>query len=187
MRNPVRVQKRKYDGTVRREFGGDLAEATPDGWLAVFHDAGRHESYKDGRRVPPNDPDATAGGTWSSSYIIYVLSDRQPLAVAFAYDELGELEAIHADAALPAVVRGRELSFVDLDLDLVVARDMTYEARDFETFEQNSLAMGYPAGVRESALAGLALAEQLVTEQAYPFGGAMERLLGRVLASEGPL
>lgn len=186
MRNPVRVRKLKYDGTVRREFTGDLVEARQDGWLVVYHDAARHESFKDGRRVTQLPAEA-GNGTWAAPHLFYLLSEREPLAVAFAFDALGELVAMHADAALPATVSGREMSFVDLDLDLVIETDYSFSARDFETFERNATTMGYDDTARTSAHEGLALARRLVLERAYPFDGSLERLLGMVLASEGPL
>jgi len=187
MRNPVRVFKRKYDGTLKREFTGDLVEVTRDGWLAVYHDAARHESYKEGR---PGAQVAAGGrdeGTWTAPYIFYVLSTEQPIAVALSFDTLGEQLAMHADAALPATVSGRELTLVDLDLDLVVAPDFACEARDFDTFDEHSKSMEYPDEVKAAAREGLALAERLVAAREYPFDGSIGRLLGRVLASEGPV
>ena len=187
MRNPVRVFKRKHDGTIKREFTGDLVEVTRDGWLAVYHDASRHESYKDGRPVTLDTAVERQRGTWTAPHIFYLLSTEQPIAVAFAFDALGTLAAMHADAALPATVEGRELTLVDLDLDLVVERDLSYNSRDFDTFEEHSRTMEYPEEVKAAAHEGLALAERLVRERAFPFDGSIERLLGRVMASEGPL
>lgn len=186
MRNPVRVRKLKYDGTVRREFSGDLVEVRPDGWLVVYHDAARHESFKDGRPVTQSTAEAR-DGTWTAPHLFYVLSEREPLAVAFAFDALGGLIAMHADAALPATASGRVMSFVDLELDLVIGTDYSFSARDFETFERNAATMSYDEAARTAAHEGLALAKRLVLERAYPFDGSMEQLLGMVLASEGPL
>jgi len=175
MRNPVRIYKRKYDGALKREVAGDLVEAAGEGWLLVYHDASRHESLKNGN------------STDSPPQMLACLSTVSPLVWWLFYDELGRLTRAHADSALPAIVSGRAITFVDLDLDLIVAPDFSYFARDFDELAANAVAMKYPAQVVDAAHEGLRLACKAVDERAFPFDGSAERVLGRILASGGPL
>jgi protein associated with RNAse G/E len=175
VRNPVRVFKRKYDGTLRREFTGDLVEATADGWLVVFHDAERHESFKDGQPA------------YTSPYILYALSERRPLALALYFDERGGPMGVHGDAALPASIRGREITFVDLDLDVVVEGDGPAALRDEAAFAANRERMGYPPEVVVAAWEGIRIIREVIAEARYPLDGSAERLLGSALAARGPL
>jgi hypothetical protein len=175
MRNAVRIYKRKYDGTLKREVAGDLVEVAGEGWLLVYYDASRHESLKNGST------------TDSPPRMLACLSTVSPLVWWLFYDEIGRLTRAHADSALPATISGRAITFVDLDLDLIVAPDFLHFARDFDALAANAEAMSYPAHVVNAAHEGLRLARKAVDERAFPFDGSAERVLGRVLASDGPL
>jgi protein associated with RNAse G/E len=175
MRNPVSIEKRKVDGTVKRVFEGDLVDADEDGWLAVFHDSARHTNYKDGQPSAP------------PPYVVYFLATHLPLVVSFYFDATGGLIEAQADAAMPSTIDGRKLAFVDLDLDVIVAPDMTYYVRDQETFEQNAVAMGYTPDHIDAARNGVRLAREMAEQRLFPFEGSAERVLGLGLAAEGPL
>ncbi|MFN0147448.1 MAG: hypothetical protein ACKVT1_13125, partial [Dehalococcoidia bacterium] len=75
--------------------------ATVDGWLAVHMEAGRHESVRFG--APASAP----------AHMLAFLSETEPVVWWLFYDELGRFLQAHADAALPARLRGREIDFVD--------------------------------------------------------------------------
>lgn len=175
MPNPVRILKRKYDGTVTRERTGDLVDATADAWLAVHMDATRHESLLHGEPAP------------APAHMLGFLSERASPVWWLFYDELGRFVRAHADAALPARVTGRTIDFIDLDLDVIVARDMSFYVRDEDEFEANRISMAYPAHVVESARAGVRLAVAAVEARAWPLDGSADLLLGRLMAAEGPL
>jgi protein associated with RNAse G/E len=169
----VRVEKRKFDGTVRRAFDADRL-AAQDEWLIVHHDASRHVSLRDGRPSP------------IAAHALLYLSTVRPLTVAFHFDADGRLEEAQADAAFPAVDEGEVLAFVDLDLDLIVAPDFTYHARDFDTLEENARTMGYTPEAIAAAGEGLRVARHLVDQRVFPFDGAAERLAGEVLNPGDP-
>ena len=175
MSNPVRVFKRKYDGRLTREVEGDLIEASDSGWLVVHNDAELHRSWKRGAPAVQ----------WP--HLLMFASTFEPLTWWLFYDALGELDHAHADAALPATIASREISYVDLDLDLIVAADLTYYVRDEAEFAVHRESMGYPGEVVSAALRGMLLAKQAVDGRRYPFDGSAALLLGRVLASRGPL
>lgn len=170
MRNPVTTVKRKFDGTAKPPWHGDLVDATPDGWLAVFYDH------------PPHH----VGGVEVGHALRY-FSTELPLSVLVSFDAAGRLLEYQCDAALPATIDGRRIEFVDLDLDVMAGPSLAHFERDHETFERNRRAMAYPDDVVETARRGVVLATELIKARAYPFDGSAEALLGRVLAAQGPL
>lgn len=177
MRNPVTVRKLKFDGAMKVEWDGDLVEAIGDEWVVVFHDSQRHE-IRDSL-VRPSEP---------RFYFLHYFNLVLPIAVQFSFDERGEWNPeAKCDAALPAVLSGRTIEFVDLDLDLIVARDLTHRVRDEETFAKHTGSMGYPPEVIAAARDGIRIATQLVAERGVPFDGSADELFGRVLAAQGPL
>ena len=175
MRNPVRVSKVKYDGRVTRQLTGDLVEATEDGWLVVFHDSSRHESFWQGKPAP------------APPYSVDMLSQVLPLTVHFRFDEKGALFEAYVDVALPATIEGREIAYIDLEIDLVGLPDGSYRIKDIEEFELHRVEYGYTEEVVATAQRGIDLAERAFLAREFPFDGTAERILGRELASEGPL
>lgn len=165
----VRIEKRKFDGTLRRSFEADDLGRRGE-WIVVYHDASRHESLKDGRP-------ASIG-----PHGVLFLSTREPLTVGFHFDADGRLDVAQADAALPATVEDAVVAFVDLDIDLIVAPDGSYFARDFDTLEQNAREMGYSPEAIAAAGEGLRLARALVDGRRFPFDGSAQAILASILA-----
>ncbi len=174
MPNPVLVRKRKYDGTIRYEWPGDLVDAIGDDWLIVLHDTTRHQ------KTPPAPAESPGFG-------LHTIGLRGPLTVLHWFDELGRLVDAKCDAALPAQRSGRLIDFIDLDLDLVVLPGGHHYVRDRDVFEARARALAYPPAVRRAAWCGILRALRAVRRGRFPFDGTPEAILGRELAARGPL
>lgn len=170
MANPVRTVKRKYDGSEKPAWDGDLVEAT-DEWLAVFYEW----------------PPPWKGMPEETRFAIRYFGTTIPLSVLVAFDERGSILQYQCDAGLPATIEGRTVAFVDLELDVIAAPDLSYFIRDEDEFAANGARWGYPEDVTAAAREGVALAEGFLASRAYPFDGSASRLLGVCLASAGPL
>jgi uncharacterized protein len=170
VRNPVSTRKLKFDGTVKSSWDGDLVDASDDGWLAVFYERPEH-------RI----------GGQAVVYALRYFSTRLPLSILVSFDEGGGVLEYQCDAALPATVDGRTVDMIDLDLDVMASASLEYFVRDQERFEQNRGTMGYTREAAEAAHEGVRGAIELIVAGAFPFDGSAERLLGRVLASQGPV
>ncbi len=171
MRNPVASNKLKFDGTRKPPWRGDLVEVHPDGWLVVFYE---------------EPPRATTGGEWPAYGLRYHGTD-QPLSILVSFNTTGHVLEYHCDAAFPATIRRRDIEFIDLDLDLVVAPDYTGYERDSDDFARNSRLMGYTDEAIATAHEGIRIARELLAARRTPFDDAPHMLLGRVLASQGPV
>jgi protein associated with RNAse G/E len=171
MHNPVTVTKRKFDGTAKPDWVGDLVDAVGDRWLVVYHpDTGYH----------------TTAGELVPHALRYYGMDC-PLSILVCFDRLGNIIEYQCDAALPAEIHGRHITFVDLDLDVMADAALRYHTRDEEVFALRSVAMAYPPEVIAAAHAGIGLAIDLLESRAMPFDGSASGILGRVLAALGPL
>jgi protein associated with RNAse G/E len=146
-------------------------EAIGERWLVAYHPEPHH---------------VTADGTDVAQCLRYYGMDC-PLSVLVSFDALGNVLEYQCDASLPATIEGRQISFVDLDLDVMAGRDLKYYIRDEDTFAGHTKSMAYPPKVIAAARAGVALAIELIEARQLPFDGSAERLLGRVLAADGPL
>ena len=161
----------KYDGQAKPAWHGDLVEAIGERWVVVYYAEPPHRSE---------------GGARIAHCLRYFGLDI-PLSVLVSFDELGREIEYQCDAALPSVVKGREISFVDLDLDVMADWSLNARLRDAATFARHREAMAYPPEVVAAAWEGVRLAREWMEVRALPFDGSPSLLLGRILAAEGPL
>jgi hypothetical protein len=83
VRNPVETYKRKFDGSSKGPWRGDVVADTEDGWLVVFYERPNHH----------------AGGE-EVAYALRYFSVERPLSVLVNFDERGEVIEYQCDAAL---------------------------------------------------------------------------------------
>lgn len=161
----------KFDGSTKGPWNGDLVDMVGQRWLVVYYE-------------PP--PQATSGGVEPAYGLRYHGMDC-PLSILVYFDEVGQVLEYHCDAALPATISGRDIEFVDLDLDVIAGPSLEAWERDHEQFATNRVSMRYSDEAVQAAEAGMDLAHELIRTRATPFDGHAEGLLGRVLAAQGPV
>jgi protein associated with RNAse G/E len=105
------------------------------------------------------------GGTHSLEY--YWL-DRWYNVFRFARPD-GKLRNYYCNVNVPAKFDGATLSYVDLDLDLLVDPDFSYQVLDVEDFERNVRQYGYPAEVEVKARHAVAELITMIETRQFPF------------------
>jgi uncharacterized protein len=154
--DPVEVRVSKYDGTDYRRWPAVVTKR--DGPLlvldAVFDQEIEHDLLG-----------TIASGTISTEY--YWL-DRWYNVFRFS-DQNGRLQSFYCNVSLPPRFDRRILSYVDLDIDVLVKRDFSFEVLDLEDFDENARAYNYPVDVRENAHAALAELIRLIETRSFPF------------------
>ena len=112
-----------------------------------------------------------ASGTIS---IEYYWLDRWYNVFRFG-DRDGNIRNFYCNVTMPPSFDGRILSYVDLDIDVLVKPDFSYRVLDLEDFEENASRYGYSAEVTEKANAALAELITLIETRSYPFDDARTR------------
>ena len=79
------------------------------------------------------------------------------------------MKSFYCNVNQPPSFDGRVLSYVDLDIDVLVAPDLTYRILDEDDFEQNSRLYPYPAEVQLNARGALAELVDLIESKSFPF------------------
>jgi uncharacterized protein len=150
------VQVRKYDGVEHRRWLAVLVEQTGPLLVldAVFDEEIEHDLLG-----------TIARGTISTEY--YWL-DRWYNVFRFGARD-GMLQNFYCNISVPPSFDGRVLSYVDLDIDVLVKPDYSYQVLDREDFADNALRYGYPVEVREKAHAALAELIGLIESRSFPF------------------
>ena len=154
--NRIVVRVQKYDGAEHRSWAACVVkQAAPLLILdAVFDDEIAHDLIG-----------TISAGTISTEY--YWL-DRWYNVFRFS-DQGGTLKNFYCNVNMPPSFDGHVLSYVDLDIDVLVKPDFSYQVLDLEDFEDNARALNYPLEVRENAHAALAELIGLIEARSFPF------------------
>lgn len=152
----VTVQARKFDGSLHREWRAHLSAQSAALVVVegVFEEEIRHPQL--GHIVP---------GTLSTEYYwtgrwYSVFRFREPS---------GELRNYYCNINLPAEFDGRVLTFVDLDIDVLVAPDRSVRILDEDEFATNAARYNYPAYVRDEVPRALAELLDIIERRDVPF------------------
>lgn len=81
----------------------------------------------------------------------------------------GQLRSFYCNVNVPPVFDGRVLSYVDLDIDILVAPDLSYQVVDEDEFAANAALYNYPPEIRQRAYAALQELLDLIEKRAFPF------------------
>ena len=81
----------------------------------------------------------------------------------------GRVRNFYCNVNMPPEFDGHTLSYVDLDMDIVVRPDFSFEILDMDEFEVNAETYRYPAHVMASALRALDELLSLIERRAFPF------------------
>lgn len=139
----VTVNSRKYDGRVRRTWKGGLLTRSDD--LVVL--VGRFDED-----VEHSDLGIIRRGTVSFEHFW----PARWYNIFRFHEPDGQLKAWYCNVAMPAVFDREVIDFIDLDIDVVVWPDMSYDVVDLDDFERNSQKYGYPVEIRSAAQSALA-------------------------------
>ena len=146
----------KYDGSEHRRWPARIAKTVGPLLIldAVFNEEIQHDLLG-----------TISAGTISTEY--YWL-DRWYNVFRFS-DPDQKLRNFYCNVNVPPRFDGRVLSYIDLDIDVLVEPDLTYKILDEEDFEQNARLFGYPDDVQANARRALADLIELIEARGFPF------------------
>jgi protein associated with RNAse G/E len=152
----IEVRAYKFDGLLHRSWPAELDRQ--EGQLivldATFPDEITHDLLG-----------TIASGTRSLEY--YWL-DRWYNVFRFAQPD-GRLRNYYCNVNVPPTLADGILSYVDLDLDILVDPDFSYRILDREDFERNIEVYGYSEEVQLNARQALAELVRMIETRALPF------------------
>ena len=150
------VSVHKYDGTEHRRWPARIAKTVGPLLIldAVFDEEIQHDLLG-----------TIASGTISTEY--YWL-DRWYNVFRFS-DPDQRLKNFYCNINVPPRFDGRVLSYIDLDIDVLVEPDLTYKILDEDDFVQNAKRYPYPDEVQANARRALAELTRLIESGSFPF------------------
>ena len=152
----ITVRACKYDGLEHRRWTAKLRRQESSLLVldAEFDKEIRHELLG-----------TIAIGTQS---IEYYWLDRWYNIFRFAAPH-GALKSYYCNVNMPPAFDGSVLSYIDLDIDVLVESDLSYRVLDLDEFEENALRFGYPGNVRVNAERAVKELAALIESRGFPF------------------
>lgn len=88
----------------------------------------------------------------------------------FRFSEPGhQLKSFYCNINVPPKFDGEVLSYVDLDIDVLVQPDFSYQVLDLEDFERHARLYAYPEDLKQNAHRALTDLINLIETRAFPF------------------
>ena len=81
----------------------------------------------------------------------------------------GNLRIFYCNVNFPPEFDGHVLSYIDLDIDVLVNADFSYSVLDEDEFEANADIYRYPAEVKRHARGALSELKMLIESRSFPF------------------
>jgi protein associated with RNAse G/E len=152
----VRVDALKFDGRLHRSWPARLVRRA--GALIVLEGVFETEvSHALLGRI--------SAGTLSTEFY---WTDRWYSVFRFR-EPTGQLRNYYCNVNRPAEFDGEVLSFVDLDIDVLVAPDFSYTVLDEDEFEAHAAQFGYDETLRGCVRESLDELLRLIGTRAFPF------------------
>ena len=152
----ITVRVLKYDGSEYRRWEATLAQQHDSLIVldAEFADEVRHHLLGNISR-----------GTRT---IEYYWLDRWYNIFRFL-ESNGATKLYYCNVNMRPEIRGGILSYIDLDLDILVQPDFSYQVLDLEEFEANAARYGYTDQVKRQAHTALAELISMIETRQFPF------------------
>lgn len=81
----------------------------------------------------------------------------------------GATKLFYCNVNLPPVISDRTLTYIDLDIDVLVEPNFGYRILDLEEFEENSTRYNYPQQLKAQAHAAVDQLISLIKTRQFPF------------------
>lgn len=81
----------------------------------------------------------------------------------------GSTRLFYCNVNMPPTFDGATLSYIDLDIDILVQPDLSYQVLDFEEFEANAARYGYSEEVNRQARAAVDELVTMIERRQFPF------------------
>jgi protein associated with RNAse G/E len=162
--NILKIKALKFPNVLHYEWEGEIIEKTPN-YILVLCKSGRkliHHSKNDVYTI--------------NNTSIEYFSLKEWYTAAMEVEE-GVVVSTYCNVAMPSVLNNNELSFIDLDLDLVKRKNKDWEVVDEDEFEVNSIKYQYPEELKNEALKALENLKQEVARCSFPFNKEITSLI----------
>lgn len=154
--NHITVRVLKYDGVEYRRWNARIKSRDQELVVldAEFEDEVRHDTLG---AIPKG-----------MRTVEYYWLDRWYNIFRFL-DDAGETDLWYCNINTPPALADNVLTYIDLDIDVLVQPDLSYQVMDLDEFEVNAERYGYSEQVKTSALKAVDELVSMIEAVRFPF------------------
>jgi len=152
----ITINSRKFDGKIHRSWKAELIKQ--ENFLLTF--VGEFD-----KEIEHPHLGVIRRGT--ISYEFYWL-DRWYNVFRF-HEPDGDLRNFYCNINMPPTFEKEILDYVDLDIDVLVWKDFSFEVLDLDEFEENAVKYHYSPEVYDKANESLAELIVMIKKKSFPF------------------
>ena len=151
-----KINSRKADNKIHRTWTAKLIEENDFYWLfeGKFSDDIEHEQIGVIRR-------GTTAYEFFWKHCWY--------SVFRFHEPAGNLLSFYCNINLPPLLSGKSFDFVDLDIDVLVRKNLSYKILDIDEFETNSVLLNYSEDLKINVWNSLDELLRLIKTRNFPF------------------
>lgn len=156
MKKTVIINSRKLNGRIHRSWKAELIEETSDFWvfLGEFENEITHPNL----------------GVIRRNTLSYEYYWKNKWFNIFRFHEPeGDLRNFYCNINQPPIFKDGVLDYVDLDLDVLVWKDFSFEILDLDEFENHKNLFGYSDELVIRCLESLNEIKTMIQQRKFPF------------------
>lgn len=163
----ITVRVLKYDGTEHRRWRAGVASCD-DSLIVLDAEFGYDVKHEVLGEIPQ--------GTRTAEYYWF---NRWYNIFRFLGND-GGTRLWYCNINTPPTLKNGVLSYIDLDIDVLVQPDFTYQVLDIDEFEQNAKVFGYEDELRREVQRAISEVTSLIEARQFPFTEIEEEISKRV-------
>jgi protein associated with RNAse G/E len=152
----ITINSRKFDGVIHRSWKAELLEETDELYLLVgeFDEEVEHSKL----------------GVIGRGTISYEYYWKNEWYNVFRFHEPGgELRNFYCNINRPPQLNGEVLDYVDLEIDILVWRDFSFEILDLDEYEETARKFNFPDEIKRKVEESLDKLLEMIKEKQFPF------------------
>ena len=91
------------------------------------------------------------------------------------------IDYFYCNIAKPCVFTDEDVSFIDMDLDVIIQNDMTYKVIDYDDFKKHKIKYGYSEALIEKTEEGVQTIIEHLEKKVFPFDGYFYTLIKKII------
>ena len=165
----ITVSAFKYGGTLHYSWDTQLIEKT-ETYVLVKGEAGRQLFHHTKNKIFVCP---------TPSLEFFSLNEGFTVNIDIHPD--GELE-YYCNIALPSEYKEKDISFIDLDVDLVKIPGEDWKLIDFDEFKSNSRRLNYPKHILQFVEQSIKILEDRIEHRSFPFNDFFDAYIKEIRA-----
>ncbi len=156
MSNLYTVNSCKFDGTIQKTWVCQFVEETSEYLLLL----GKFSQEINHKKL----------GLIKLNTICYEYFYKETWFNIFSfYEPTGKFKFYYCNINMPPMIKNNVINYIDLDIDILVYNDLSFEILDEDEFETNSIFFGYTEYLKSKTKESVENLIKMIEQKQFPF------------------